>query len=83
MDSFDYSFYRIAVLTSQESYEGLPASECVSVGSKELLAYAPKSYWRVLQRAIGVGSKELKAELIVTRVLMRQIRRWITCCVPC
>ena len=31
----------------------------IGMGSKELLEWAPKSYWSGLQRAIGVGSKEL------------------------
>ena len=35
-------------------------SYSIGVGSKELLEWAPKSYWSGLQRAIGVGSKELK-----------------------
>ena len=33
------------------------------VGGHELLEWAPKSYWSGLQRAIGVGSKELKGKV--------------------
>ena len=36
-----------------------PTPLTIGVGSKELLEWAPKSYWSGLQRAIGVGSKEL------------------------
>ena len=36
----------------------------IGVGSKELLEWAPKSYWSGLQRAIGVGSKELWQDLL-------------------